>query len=119
MSSAAASDGQGDRMLRTVIPSGSTALKINLTLLWKQGWPIAGKTHRIADLKVVELLRRHPDGLSPKQVGDGLGISDARQVLHRLAEQGRIVKTQRGCYIAPVPPVTSVTSVTFDGFDPS
>ena len=45
-------------MLRTVIPSGSTALKINLTLLWKQGWPIAGKTHRIADLKVVELLRR-------------------------------------------------------------
>ncbi|EHJ57989.1 TniB family NTP-binding protein [Novosphingobium pentaromativorans] len=45
-------------MLRTVIPSGSTALKINLTLLWKQGWPITGKTHRIADLKVVELLRR-------------------------------------------------------------
>lgn len=45
-------------MLRTVIPAGSTALKINLTLLWKQGWPITGKTQRVADLKVVELLRR-------------------------------------------------------------
>jgi hypothetical protein len=45
-------------MLRTVIPSGATSLKINLTLLWKQGWPITGKIHRIADLKVVELLHR-------------------------------------------------------------
>lgn len=45
-------------MLRTVIPPGSTSLKINLTLLWKQGWPITGRTHRIADLKVIELLRR-------------------------------------------------------------
>jgi hypothetical protein len=51
-------DARHEPMLRTVIPSGSTALKINLTLLWKQGWPITGKTHRIADLKVVELLRR-------------------------------------------------------------
>ena len=45
-------------MLRTVIPSNSTSLKINLTLLWKQGWPITGQTQRIADLKAVELLRR-------------------------------------------------------------
>jgi hypothetical protein len=51
-------DARYEPMLRTVIPSSSTALKINLTLLWKQGWPITGKTHRIADLKVVELLRR-------------------------------------------------------------
>lgn len=51
-------DARYQPMLRTVIPSGSTSLKINLTLLWKQGWPITGKSHRIADLKVVELLRR-------------------------------------------------------------
>lgn len=36
-------DGQEARyapVLRTVIPSSPTSLKINLTLLWKQGWPI-------------------------------------------------------------------------------
>ena len=55
---AGGNEARHESMLRTVIPSGSTALKINLTLLWKQGWPITGKTHRIADLKVVELLRR-------------------------------------------------------------
>ncbi|QDK35911.1 TniB family NTP-binding protein [Sphingomonas sp. IC081] len=45
-------------MLRTVIPASPTSLKINLTLLWKQGWPITTSIHRIADLKVVELLGR-------------------------------------------------------------
>lgn len=45
-------------VLRTVIPASPTSLKINLTLLWKQGWPITPSIHRIADLKVVELLRR-------------------------------------------------------------
>jgi hypothetical protein len=43
-------------VLRTVIPSSSTSLKINLALLWKQGWPIRSSTHRTADLKVVDLL---------------------------------------------------------------
>jgi Cdc6-like AAA superfamily ATPase len=45
-------------VLRTVIPPNATSLKINLTLLWKQGWPITGKIHRIAELKVIELLHR-------------------------------------------------------------
>src|SRR3546814_5724052 len=43
-------------VLRTVIPSSPTSLKINLALLWKQGWPIRTNTHRTADLKVVDLL---------------------------------------------------------------
>jgi hypothetical protein len=37
-------------VLRTVIPSSPTSLKINLALLWKQGWPIRSSTHRTADL---------------------------------------------------------------------
>ena len=45
-------------VLRTVIPSSPTSLKINLTLLWKQGWPITRSIHRIADLKVVDLLHK-------------------------------------------------------------
>ena len=43
-------------VLRTVIPSNPTSLKINLTLLWRQGWPITNSIHRVADLKVVDLL---------------------------------------------------------------
>src|SRR3546814_9198062 len=43
-------------VLRTVIPSSPTSLKINLALLWKQGWPIRTNTHKTADLKVVALL---------------------------------------------------------------
>jgi hypothetical protein len=43
-------------VIRAVIPSSPTALKINLTLLWKQGWPITNSVHRTADLRVVELL---------------------------------------------------------------
>ncbi len=44
-------------MLRTVIPSSPTSMKINIALLKKQGWPITGSVQRIADLKVVELLK--------------------------------------------------------------
>ena len=43
-------------VLRTVIPSSPTSLKINLALLWKQGWPIRTNTHKTADFKVVDLL---------------------------------------------------------------
>jgi hypothetical protein len=43
-------------VLRLVIPSSPTSLKINLALLWKQGWPIKTSTHKTADLKVVDLL---------------------------------------------------------------
>lgn len=44
-------------VVRAIIPSSPTSLKINLTLLWKQGWPITSTIHKIADLKVVELLQ--------------------------------------------------------------
>lgn len=43
-------------VLRTVIPPSPTSLKINLALLWKQGWPIRTNTHKTADFKVVDLL---------------------------------------------------------------
>lgn len=43
-------------VLRTVIPSSPTSLKINLALLWQQGWPIRASTHKTADFKVVDLL---------------------------------------------------------------
>ena len=43
-------------VIRTVIPTSPTSLKINLALLWKQGWPIRSNTHKTADLKVVDLL---------------------------------------------------------------
>lgn len=52
------SDTRYSPVLRTVIPSSPTSLKINLTLLWKQGWPLTRSIHRVADLKVVELLGR-------------------------------------------------------------
>lgn len=43
-------------VLRTVIPSSPTSLKINLALLWQQGWPVTSTTHKVADLRVVDLL---------------------------------------------------------------
>ena len=43
-------------MLRAVVPSHPTSLRINLALLWKQGWPLTRRTQQIADLKVAELL---------------------------------------------------------------
>ncbi len=49
-------DARYQPVLRTIIPSSPTSLKINLALLWKQGWPIKTTTHKTADLKVVDLL---------------------------------------------------------------
>jgi len=43
-------------MLRAVVPSHPSALRINQALLWKQGWPLTKRTLQIADLKVAELL---------------------------------------------------------------
>ena len=50
-------DATHNAMLRVVIPSNPTSIKINLALLWKQGWIITNSIHRTADLKVVDLLR--------------------------------------------------------------
>ncbi len=43
-------------VIRAIIPSSPTSLKINLTLLWKQGWIVNSATHKTADLRVVDLL---------------------------------------------------------------
>ena len=34
-------------MLHAVVPTHPTSLRINLTLLWKQGWPLTRRTHQI------------------------------------------------------------------------
>lgn len=49
-------DARFQPVIRTVIPTSPTSLKINLAILWKQGWPITSSTHKTADLKVVDLL---------------------------------------------------------------
>jgi hypothetical protein len=50
-------DARFQPMIRAIVPSSPTSLKINMILLWKQGWPIRGNTYRIADTKVIELIR--------------------------------------------------------------
>ena len=44
-------------MIRVVIPSSPTSVRINLAILWKQGQPLTNSIMRTADLKVVDLLR--------------------------------------------------------------
>lgn len=50
-------DARYQPVVRAIIPSSPTSLKINLTLLWKLGWPLTTTIHKTADLKVVELLQ--------------------------------------------------------------
>lgn len=50
-------DATHNAMLRVVIPSNPTSIKINLTLLWKQGAILKNSLHRTADLKVIDYLR--------------------------------------------------------------
>ena len=51
-------DATHNPMLRVVIPSNPTSIKINLTLLWKQGAVLSNSIHRTADLKVIDHLRK-------------------------------------------------------------
>lgn len=50
-------DTRYEPMLRAIVPSRPSSVKINLMLLWKQGWPIRSNSALTADSKVVELLR--------------------------------------------------------------
>ena len=47
---------QARLLVRLSSIGASMTLKINLALLWKQGWPIRTNTHKTADFKVVDLL---------------------------------------------------------------
>lgn len=101
-----------------------------LTLASGMFWTLAGGDLETAAIRAVEMhdqaglgdrsldvlacVRDHPDGVTPKQVEDGLDMPEARQYLRRLAEKKRITNPKRGIYAPTKPPVTTVTSVTTD-----
>ncbi|ARS28277.1 TniB family NTP-binding protein [Sphingomonas sp. KC8] len=93
-------------MLRTVIPSSPTSLKINLTLLWKQGWPITSGIHRIADLKVVELLRKQRtrlvaiDNVYAILTASGKARRDTLDAFRFLMSEGRVPMVVAGLEVA-------------------
>ncbi|MDO5683478.1 MAG: AAA family ATPase, partial [Propionibacteriaceae bacterium] len=74
-------------------------------------------THGLGDraAEVLTFVAKHPEGVSPSQVGEGLNLPDARRYLSRLLDAGRITRPTRGLY---KPRVTSVPSVPFDEDDP-
>ena len=93
-------------MLRTVIPAGPTSLKINLTLLWKQGWPISSRTHRIADFKVVDLLREQRtrlvavDNVHAILTASGKARRDALDAFRFLMSEGNVPLVVAGLDVA-------------------
>ena len=93
-------------VLRTVIPASPTSLKINLTLLWKQGWPITTSIHRIADLKVVELLGRQRtrlvavDNVHAILTAGGRARRDTLDAFRFLMSEGNVPMVVAGLEIA-------------------
>jgi hypothetical protein len=93
-------------MLRTVIPSSPTSTKINITLLKKQGWPITGSVHRIADLKVVELLQRQQtrmvaiDNVHAMLTASGRARRDTLDAFRFLMSEGNVPMVIAGLDIA-------------------
>jgi Bacterial TniB protein len=93
-------------MLRTVIPSSSTSLKINLTLLWKLGWPITTNVHRIADLKVIDLLRKQKtrlvaiDNVHAILTASGKARRDSLDAFRFLMSEGNVPMVIAGLDIA-------------------
>gem|GEM_PF-2276682 len=75
----------------------------------------AAQTSRLGDRQadVLRYVNDHPDGVTPGQVVDALGIdrATATTYLGRLSDAGRVVKPKRGLYT----PVISVISVISDG----
>lgn len=100
------SDSRYTPMLRTVIPASPTSLKINLTLLWKQGWPITSKTHRTADLKVVDLLRKQRtrlvavDNVHAILTASGKARRDTLDAFRFLMSEGNVPMVVAGLEIA-------------------
>jgi hypothetical protein len=60
--------------------------------------------------EVIKYVGQHPDGVTPAQVAQALGLepATARVYLRRVEEAGRLSRPHRGLYT----PVTTVTSVT-------
>jgi hypothetical protein len=89
-------------------------------------WMILGEAtevHRTGERgRVLEALDGVADGLAPSEVAGitGLTSANAKQLLHRMAKAGEIVRHSRGRYYHPdtplpanfSPPVTTVTTVT-------
>jgi hypothetical protein len=100
------SDTRYSPMLRTVIPSSPTSLKINLTLLWKQGWPLTRSIHRVADLKVVELLGRQRtrlvavDNVHAILTAGGKARRDTLDAFRFLMSEGKVPMVVAGLDIA-------------------
>ncbi|WP_066650423.1 TniB family NTP-binding protein [Sphingomonas sp. CCH10-B3] len=89
-----AADARHIPMLRVVIPSNPTSIKINLALLWKQGWPITNAIHRTADFKVVDLLREQGtrmvaiDNIHATLTASGRARNDTLNAMRFLMSEG-------------------------------
>jgi hypothetical protein len=93
-------------MLRAVVPSHPTSLRINLALLWKQGWPLTRRTHQIADLKVAELLGEQAtrlvavDNVHAVLTSSGRARRDALDSFRFLMSEGNVHMVVAGLDIA-------------------
>ncbi len=93
-------------MQRAVVPSHPTSLRINLALLWKQGWPLTKRTHQIADLKVAELLGKQAtrlvavDNVHAVLTASGRARRDALDSFRFLMSEGNVHMVVAGLDIA-------------------
>lgn len=93
-------------VLRTVIPSNPTSIKINIALLRKQGWPITSNINRIADLKVVELLGRQGtrmvaiDNVHAMLTASGRARRDTLDAFRFLMSEGNVPMVVAGLDVA-------------------
>ena len=93
-------------MLRAVVPSHPTSLRINLALLWKQGWPLTRRTQQIADLKVAELLGEQAtrlvavDNVHAVLTASGRARRDALDSFRFLMSEGNVHMVVAGLDIA-------------------
>lgn len=93
-------------MLHAVVPSKPSSLRINLALLWKQGWPLTSRTHLIADLKVAELLGKQGtrlvaiDNVHAILTASGRARRDALDSFRFLMSEGNVHMVVAGLDIA-------------------
>jgi Cdc6-like AAA superfamily ATPase len=93
-------------MLHAVVPSKPSSLRINLALLWKQGWPLTSRTHQIADLKVVELLGKQAtrlvavDNVHAILTAGGRARRDALDSFRFLMSEGNVHMVVAGLDVA-------------------
>ena len=99
-------DARYQPVLRTIIPSSPTSLKINLALLWKQGWPIKTTTHKTADLKVVDLLAEQGtrlvavDNVHVILTANGVARRDTLDAFRFLMSEGNVPLVVAGLDVA-------------------